>query len=207
MRGTWRVSSAVTVGLPSRSPPIHEPQRRNAPTRAGRVPVRPASVASTPSTAPAGFGPRAAARLGLDPVERPVEGPVDARHDPEERLVEEGQGRPDFVDRARRQPSDRRRPPQDADLLAQPPADLGVVGWPRAADRPAARRAGSSAAARSASSAAAPRSDGRSGPGEMRMRLSSASIRSPDQPRSTSQSTAASGVPSIGAPASGADRG
>ena len=37
--------SAVTSGLPSRSPPIQLPGRRNGPTRGGRVPVRPLSAA------------------------------------------------------------------------------------------------------------------------------------------------------------------
>ena len=41
-----RVVSAVTSGLPSRSPPTHDPQRRNGPTRGGRVPVAPLSRAA-----------------------------------------------------------------------------------------------------------------------------------------------------------------
>ena len=45
MRTVRAVISAVTPGLPSRSPPIQLPGRRNAPTRGGRVPVRPESDA------------------------------------------------------------------------------------------------------------------------------------------------------------------
>ena len=48
IRRVRSVTSAVTVGLPSRSPPIHVPQRRNAGTRGGRVPVRPLSAAGPP---------------------------------------------------------------------------------------------------------------------------------------------------------------
>ena len=40
-RAASLVTSAVTPGLPSRSPPIQVPQRRNGRARGGRVPVRP----------------------------------------------------------------------------------------------------------------------------------------------------------------------
>ena len=53
MRSVLAVISAVTPGLPSRSPPIHDPGCRNGPTRGGRVPVRPVSAAG-PSARPAG---------------------------------------------------------------------------------------------------------------------------------------------------------
>ena len=52
------VISAVTPGLPSRSPPIQLPGRRNGPTRGGRVPVRPVSD-GRPGARPVG-GSRAA---------------------------------------------------------------------------------------------------------------------------------------------------
>ena len=53
IRNVRSVISAVTPGLPSRSPPIQLPTRRNAPTRGGRVPVRPVSEAG-PGARPVG---------------------------------------------------------------------------------------------------------------------------------------------------------
>src|SRR3972149_1424366 len=52
MRSVWAVTSAVTLGLPSRSPPIHEPQRRKAGTRGGRAPGRPRAAAGGAGRAP-----------------------------------------------------------------------------------------------------------------------------------------------------------
>jgi len=49
LRGTWEVSSAVTAGLPSRSPPDHEPHEE-ADARAGRVPGQ-SGVAGEPTGA------------------------------------------------------------------------------------------------------------------------------------------------------------
>ena len=72
-------------------------------------------------------GPRRRAVGQAGPVERAIEGPVDARHGAEDRLVEEGQGGSDLVDRVGREAPDGRGAPQDADLLTQPAPDLGVV--------------------------------------------------------------------------------
>ena len=70
-------------------------------------------------------------RRRLTPVQGSVERPIDAGNDPEERLVEEREGGPDLIDRTRRQPANRGRPPQKADLLAQLPFDFGVVNGPQ----------------------------------------------------------------------------
>ena len=60
MRNVRSVMSAVTNGLPSRSPPTHDPKRRKAGTRGGRVPVRRSpATAVEGGVAPSG---RAAAR-------------------------------------------------------------------------------------------------------------------------------------------------
>ena len=110
------MTSAVTAGLPSRSLPIHEPQRRNAGTRGGRVPLS-GRHRRPPRTRPRG-------RL----VEGRIDGAEQARHGPEQRLVEEREGRPDLVERARGHGSQVGGPPQERDLLAKAPAQVAIVG-------------------------------------------------------------------------------
>ena len=88
MAAARRVVSAVTRGCPSRSEPTHEPQRRKACAAGGRVPVRPLSVAAA-----AADGTGVLLRDPGGAVERPVERPVEARRDHEERLVEEEERR------------------------------------------------------------------------------------------------------------------
>ena len=89
MRSVRAVISAVTSGLPSRSPPIQLPQSQERPD-ARRPRPGPAAVARP--------GPaRAAGRR----VERRVERPVQPRDDGEQRLVEERHRGPDLVERRR----------------------------------------------------------------------------------------------------------
>ena len=91
------------------------------PRRSGHGTGAPLPAARHSGARPAARGP------GRDSVEGAVELPVDPRHRPEERLVEERHGGPDLVHRTRRQPADRRRSPQDADLLAQPAPYLRIL--------------------------------------------------------------------------------
>src|ERR1035441_8197018 len=102
---TW----AVTKGLPSRSAPTQLPKRRNAGTAdaAGG-----ACAGGRPPPAPPGL------------IERAVQG---GRHD-EERLVERGHDCAHLVDRLHGLVAQRRREPQQVDLLSQPAPDLGLVG-------------------------------------------------------------------------------
>ena len=96
-----------------------------------RAPLQEGGHARRPRPAQAGVGGEPAGAVAPTPDPRPVHGPiegaVDPRHRPEERLVEEGQGRANLVDRARGGLANRGGPPQQADLLAQPAPDLGVV--------------------------------------------------------------------------------
>ena len=104
----------MTVGLPSRSPPIHVPQRRNAGTRGGRVPVRPLSAAGPPR------------RRAV--VEGGVHRAVQAGHEREQRRVEERHRGPHLVERRRDDRPQIGGAPHDRDLLAQPAPDLPVLG-------------------------------------------------------------------------------
>ena len=177
MRNVRSVISAVTPGLPSRSPPIQLPSRRNGPTRGGRVPVRPVSAA--------GPGARPGRR-----IERRIERPVEPRDDGEQRGVEEGHRRPHLVERGRADDAQVRGPPQERDLLAQPAPDLAVLGRGQARvvrarqqDRAAAQSA-TSVVRRRASVGCAVRT------GETSSRAISASSSASFRPRRRSPATA-----------------
>ena len=114
----WSVTSEVTPGCPSRSAPIHDPNRSSAGVRTGRVPVRPASPANAPFADP----PRAGGC-----VERPVHRPLEAGHRDEQRLVEHRELGAHLVERRRGDRSHLARVPQERDLLAQPAPQVGVL--------------------------------------------------------------------------------
>ena len=101
-----RVTSAVTAGLPSRSPPTQVPHRRNGANEGG---LRP-----TP------FGVEGAVHLAID-----------RRQGHEDRLVEQGERRAHLIERLGTVPADRLGAPQPGDLLAQPAMDLLLVGGSR----------------------------------------------------------------------------
>ena len=109
-----------------------------APAQEGRCSRRPRPAQSGVAGEPTGAVPAAS-----DPgsVHRAIEGPVNARHGPKERFVEEGQGCPDLVDRGRGGLPHRRGPPQQADLLAQLALDLGLFEKPVAAPQRGQHRA------------------------------------------------------------------
>ena len=65
-------------------------------------------------------------RLG-ERIERPVECPVEARHDREQCLVEVGHRRPDLIERGRADGSQVGRSPQERDLLAQSTPHIRVL--------------------------------------------------------------------------------
>ena len=119
------VVSAVTNGLPSRSPPIHDSvaqERRHARWALA--------------------GPDGPAARG---VERRVGRPVQPWHDREQRRIEHGHRRAHLVERLGRDGPQVGGPPQERDLLAQPAADLAVLGRRQARRRraaPAAPRSG-----------------------------------------------------------------
>ncbi len=96
-----------------------------------RAPLQESGYARRPRTARAGIagGPDGASPPACDsrPVHGSIEGAVDARHRPEQRLVEEREGRANLVDRARSGLAHRGGPPQQADLLAQLAHDFGLV--------------------------------------------------------------------------------
>ena len=116
---------AVPVAADPRTPPQecgHACRSRARPTRIARQSRVEGRTPAAAAITPAGRFRR--------PLKRPIEVPVDARNDPEDGLIEEGHGGPDLVDGTGRQPPHSGRPPQDADLLAQPAPYLGVVVCP-----------------------------------------------------------------------------
>ena len=130
------VVSAVTPGWPSRSPPIARPEsyERRDPGRpragvtgvgrderrldAGVQAVRPVRAVR----------PLASGRVGpAELVERRVDPAVQPRYDPEQRLVEEREGRAHLVERRRRDASQVGRAPQDRDLLPEAPPQVEIL--------------------------------------------------------------------------------
>ena len=114
-----------------------DPQRLDGDLgRHGRVAVAVAADPAAPLDERRNEGrPRAgrpAVRRGRR-IERPVEAAVQERHGAEERLVEERHRRPHLVEGRRLGEPERRRPPEDRDLLAQPSPQLGVLLWRQAA--------------------------------------------------------------------------
>ncbi len=105
---------AVAVG----ADPRPEPEQHGRGRRAG---PGPAGVDGERLTG-GGGGRTAAAR-----VDRPVERPHVARHDHEQRLVEDRERRADLVQRRRRHGPQVARVPQQRDLLAQAPAQVRVL--------------------------------------------------------------------------------
>ncbi len=66
-------------------------------------------------------------RAGI-PVQRAIEGSIQTWRDHEQRFVEERHGAAHLVEGRRRKHPQRRGMPQEADGLAQPPPDLGILG-------------------------------------------------------------------------------
>ena len=144
MRMAWSVTSAVTFGFPSRSPPIHEPQRG---TRA-RTAAASRCARCRPRAPRASVGRRGPRRW-------PGRGGTEREHG----LVEEREGRPDLVERRRR--DTRRSDVRHRSVISSRRRRRSRDPRPAsAADRRAAR-APVAAGARRAASAAAPRWDGR----------------------------------------------
>jgi hypothetical protein len=106
--------------------------RRLAGDRGGhrRVPV---PVAAHPGPEPQERRHRRGRRPAGRAEQYLVERPVDARHEPEQGLVERRHHRPDLVQRGHPGHPELRRPPQQVDLLAQPPPQLGPPGRRRGA--------------------------------------------------------------------------
>ena len=112
----------MTPGCPSRSEPIHEPNRSSDGAATGRVPVRPASTASAGGASSAARPPPAATR-----IERPVERPDVAGDDGEQRLVEDRERRSHLVERRRHHGPQVAGVPQQRDLLAQASPQVRVL--------------------------------------------------------------------------------
>ncbi len=96
----------------------------------GRVPV---PVAADPGPEPQERRHRRRRRPAGRAEQHLVERPVDAGHEPEQRLVERRHHRADLVKRGHPGHPELRRPPQQVDLLAQPPPQLGGAGRHRGA--------------------------------------------------------------------------
>jgi hypothetical protein len=88
----------------------------------GRVPV---PVAAHPGPEPQERRHRRGRRPAGRAEQHLVERPVDAGHEPEQGLVERRHHRPDLVKRGHPGHPELRGPPQQVDLLAQPPPQLG----------------------------------------------------------------------------------
>ena len=137
----FSVNAAVTNGLPSRSPPIHEPSRTNAGTFGGCVP----------------------AVLARELV---VELAVGERQHPKQRVVENRHRGTNLVEWTRLGGPDLRGTPEQVDLLQQPAPVLGpVAGTSPGPDPPVRRAARRSAGSRRQPPGGEPRSGARSGPG------------------------------------------
>ena len=153
MRSVRSVISAVTPGLPSRSPPIQLPQRRNAPTRGGRAPVRTGVRACAGATA-------------RRRIQRGVQRPASRGASVNSVASKNGHRRPDLVERRRGDRPQVGRPPQERDLLAQPATDLAILGRGQARIVEPREQDARSDAGRPGSSGGGPRSGARSGPGD-----------------------------------------
>ena len=85
-----------------------------------------------------GLGRLAASRPPTRPaIEGRVGRAIDPRHDAEQRLVEEGEGRPDLVQRGHGARPEVGGPPEQRDLLAEPAPHVAILVGRRCRDRPA----------------------------------------------------------------------
>ena len=98
---------AVAVAANPRAPPQEGPDPRRARTRR---PIR-----------------RFAVVIDRQLVERCIEAAIQGRDHAEQRLVEEHEGRPNFVEWRRANGSEVRRSPQDRQLFAKPAAELAIL--------------------------------------------------------------------------------
>jgi hypothetical protein len=114
-----------------------DPERPLADLRGdGRIPVPIATDPRAPAKEGVDVRRSCACRFGIGgfavaawrPVERGVREAVETRDDTEERLVEERQRGPDLVERCRGDGSKVGGPPQQRDLLAEPPTQVAVLG-------------------------------------------------------------------------------
>ncbi len=112
----------------------------------------------------AGIGRFSAGRCRDGIVKGRVRGAEEARHRPEQRLVEEGERRPDLVEGRRSDGAQIRRPPQQRDLLAEASPYVAVLGWRQVTIVEVGEQPVDPAEGEQAASAGGPRSGEPSGP-------------------------------------------